>query len=319
MAAPTDGIAFINGEYGPLGEASVPLLDPGFTRGDAVYDTVSVWGGNFFRLDDHIDRFFRSCATARLAPPVTPDSLKGILAECVHQSTLDAAYVQMISTRGKFQNPLRRDPRECKNTIMAFAMPYIWIVQPERQMQGIDLAIATGNRRTPPESVDPRMKNFGWLDFQRGLMEGRVDVIGSAFERLHPKPRRAEGRNQAERDRGLADAALLVEHRNCGHGPHRRACRGVARAGRTAPSGNRLPQAGIQLPDWTAPPTSPPAPGCRRPTRGPCDDDHHHDVHAGRRAEPHPPRGGRLRRALGRRAALNFCAANAAECCAATT
>jgi branched-chain amino acid aminotransferase len=172
MAAPSDGIAYINGSYGPLGEASVPLLDPGFTRGDAVYDTVSVWGGNFFRLDDHIDRFFRSCATARLAPPVTPDSLKGILAECVHRSGLEAAYVQMISTRGKFENPLRRDPRLCKNTIMAFAMPYIWIVQPDRQLEGIDLAIATGNSRTPPESVDPRMKNFNWLDFQRGLMEG---------------------------------------------------------------------------------------------------------------------------------------------------
>ena len=192
MAAPSDGIAYINGEYGPLAEASVPLLDPGFTRGDAVYDTVSVWGGNFFRLDDHIERFFRSCATARLAPPVTPESLKGILAECVRQSTLDAAYVQMISTRGKFQNPLRRDPRECKNTIMAFAMPYIWIVQPERQLQGIDLAIATGNRRTPPESVDPRMKNFNWLDFQRGLMEG-LDRGADTSVLLTPDGRLSEG------------------------------------------------------------------------------------------------------------------------------
>ena len=52
MATPADGIAYRNGTYCPLGEASVPLLDPGFTRGDAVYDTVSVWGGQFFRLDD---------------------------------------------------------------------------------------------------------------------------------------------------------------------------------------------------------------------------------------------------------------------------
>lgn len=172
MAASSDGIAYINGAYSPLAEASVPLLDPGFTRGDAVYDTVSVWGGNFFRLDDHVERFARSCATARLAPPVTPDELKAILAQCVHRAGLDAAYVQMISTRGKFENPLKRDPRTCKNTIMTFAMPYLWIVPPERQLEGVDIAIATGNRRTPPESVDPRMKNFNWLDFQRGLMEG---------------------------------------------------------------------------------------------------------------------------------------------------
>jgi branched-chain amino acid aminotransferase len=172
MASAADGIAYMNGTYCPLGEASVPLLYPGFTRGDAVYDTVSVWGGQFFRLDDHIARFFRSCAKARLSPPATSDELKAILAQCVHRSGLDAAYVQMISTRGKFQSPTVRDPRLCKNTLMTFAMPYIWIIQPARQLEGIDLAVAKGNRRTPPEAVDPRMKNFNWLDLQRGLFEG---------------------------------------------------------------------------------------------------------------------------------------------------
>lgn len=171
MASASDGVAYLNGTYGPLAEASVPLLDPGFTRGDAVYDTVSVWRGQFFRLDDHIARFFRSCAKARLSPPAGPDELKAILAQCVDRTGLDAAYVQMISTRGRFQSPTIRDPRLCTNTLMAFAMPYIWIVQPARQLEGIDLAVATGNRRTPPEAVDPRMKNFNWLDLQRGLFE----------------------------------------------------------------------------------------------------------------------------------------------------
>jgi len=172
MASASDGVAYINGNYVPLAEASVPLLDPGFTRGDAVYDTVSVWGAQFFRLDDHIARFFRSCGRARLSPPATADELKTILAECVSRTGLDAAYVQMISTRGKFQSPTNRDPRLCTNTLMTFAMPYIWIIQPARQLEGIDLAVATGNRRTPPEAVDPRMKNFNWLDLQRGLFEG---------------------------------------------------------------------------------------------------------------------------------------------------
>ncbi len=167
-----DGIAYINGTYCPIDQASVPIMDPGFTRGDAVYDTVSVWKGNFFRIDDHIERFFRSCERARLAPPVDTGSLKRILAQCVNRSGLESSYVQMISTRGKFQSMTNRDPRLCNNTIMAFAVPYIWIIQPARQMEGIDLAIATGNRRTPPESIDPQMKNFNWLDLQRGLLEG---------------------------------------------------------------------------------------------------------------------------------------------------
>jgi branched-chain amino acid aminotransferase len=170
-SAPFAGVAWTNGAYVPLAEATIPMLDPGFTRGDAVYDTTSVWNGQFFRLDDHVERFFQSCAKGRLAPPVTADEVKRILAECTHRAGLDQAYVQMFSTRGPYQSPTVRDLRLCRNTFYAYAMPYIWIVPPDKQARGVDLAIVTGNRRTPPESVDPTMKNFNWLDLTRGYFE----------------------------------------------------------------------------------------------------------------------------------------------------
>jgi branched-chain amino acid aminotransferase len=165
-----EGIAFVEGQYIPAGEARIPLFDIGFTRGDAVYDTVSVWRGRFFRLDDHIDRFLRSCAAARLACPHPPPELARILAQCVHRAGLEDAYVQMIVTRGEFPSLTRRDPRLCQNRFIGFAVPYIWIVPPERQAVGIDLAIVE-NRRTPAEAIDPRVKNFNWMDLQRGLFE----------------------------------------------------------------------------------------------------------------------------------------------------
>ena len=165
-----DGVAFIDGEYVPAHEARIPLFDLGFTRGDAVYDTVSVWKGRFFRLDDHVARFLRSCAGARLTCPHPPEGVKRILAECVHRTGLEDAYVQMIVTRGEFVSLTRRDPRLCRNRFVAFALPYIWIVPPERQAEGIDLAIVD-NRRTPAEAIDPRVKNFNWMDLQRGLFQ----------------------------------------------------------------------------------------------------------------------------------------------------
>ena len=63
-----------------------------------------------------------------------------------------------------------RDPRLCRNRFVGFALPYIWIVPPERQEVGIDLAMVD-NRRTPAEAIDPRVKNFNWMDLQRGLFE----------------------------------------------------------------------------------------------------------------------------------------------------
>jgi branched-chain amino acid aminotransferase len=76
----------------------------------------------------------------------------------------------MIMTRGTYQSLANRDPRLCENRFMAYALPYIWIVSPEKQEAGINLAIVD-NRRTPAEAVDPRIKNFNWMDLQRGLFE----------------------------------------------------------------------------------------------------------------------------------------------------
>jgi branched-chain amino acid aminotransferase len=165
-----EGIVFIDGEYVPASEAKISIFDVGFTRGDAVYDTTSVWKGWFFRLDDHVSRFLRSCAGMRLACPHPPAELKRIVAGCVHRAGLESAYVQMIATRGRFPDQADRDPRNCKNTFIAYAIPYVWIFSPARQEAGIHVSVAA-NRRTPAEAIDPRVKNFNWMDLERGLFE----------------------------------------------------------------------------------------------------------------------------------------------------
>ena len=73
-------------------------------------------------------------------------------------------------TRGQFPSPTQRDVRLCRNRFIAFALPYVWIVSPERQETGIHLVVCE-TRRTPAEAIDPRLKNFNWMDMQRGLFE----------------------------------------------------------------------------------------------------------------------------------------------------
>ena len=53
-------------------------MDWGFLRSDATYDVVSVWDGHFFRLDAHIDRFFRSIEELQLKCPVSKEELGDI-------------------------------------------------------------------------------------------------------------------------------------------------------------------------------------------------------------------------------------------------
>ena len=91
-----DGAAYVDGEYVPIGEARLPLLDWGFTRSDVTYDVVHVWKGSFFRLEDHLDRFQRSCERLRLDPGYGRDEIRDILACCVARSGLRDAYVEML-------------------------------------------------------------------------------------------------------------------------------------------------------------------------------------------------------------------------------
>ena len=53
---------------------------------------------------------------------------------------------------------------------IAFAVPFGWILKPEDLEVGLDVAI-TSIKRIPPNSVDPTIKNYHWLDLVSGMFE----------------------------------------------------------------------------------------------------------------------------------------------------
>lgn len=163
------GCAFADGAYVPLSDAKISLFDWGFTRSDATYDVASVWRGAFFRLDDHIDRFFASVGKMRLQIPFSRAELRTILHGCVRAGGLQDAYVAMVCTRGV---PPRgaRDPRLAQNRFYAYALPFVWIASPEKQREGIDLHISM-RQRIAPASVDPTVKNYHWIDLVQSLFD----------------------------------------------------------------------------------------------------------------------------------------------------
>jgi len=70
----SSGAAYIDGRFMPIAEAAIPITDWGYRRSDVTYDVVSVWGGAFFRLNDHIGRFRRSMRALRLDPPCSKNT-----------------------------------------------------------------------------------------------------------------------------------------------------------------------------------------------------------------------------------------------------
>ena len=166
-----DGTAYINGQFVPVADARIPILDLGFLHSDATYDVAHVWQGGFFRLEDHLNRFLRSVERLHMSLPHPRERIIEILHECVRLSGLRDAFVEMICTRG-LPAPGNRDPRLCKNSFYAFAMPFAaWqLGSPEKLKQGLHLIISDV-QRIPETSVDPTVKNYHWLDLVAGLFE----------------------------------------------------------------------------------------------------------------------------------------------------
>ena len=62
---------FLNGEYMPVSQARVPVLDRGFIFGDGIYDVTPVYGRRLFRFDEHMARLQRGLDKIRIANPAT--------------------------------------------------------------------------------------------------------------------------------------------------------------------------------------------------------------------------------------------------------
>jgi branched-chain amino acid aminotransferase len=163
------GAAFVDGESVPIGEAKISIVDTGFSRSDVTYDVVAVWNGAFFRLEDHLERFERSCRLLRMTLPHSTEEMAEILTDLVRLAGLREAYVETICTRGVAGGV--RDPRRFENRFYAYAIPYVWLLQPEEAETGMDAIITRTVERISTRSVDPTVKNFHWGDLTKGLYE----------------------------------------------------------------------------------------------------------------------------------------------------
>src|SRR5262249_20880402 len=66
--AVTEPIAYLNGQLIPAAQASVPVYDAGFVLGATVTEQLRTFGGELFRLPEHLARLKTSLETAGIQP-----------------------------------------------------------------------------------------------------------------------------------------------------------------------------------------------------------------------------------------------------------
>ena len=118
-------VAYLNGEYMPIEEARIPVLDRGFIFGDGIYEVVPVYAGRAFRWPQHLARLKRSLAAVGIDDPHSEAGWTGLVSDLVARHPWPDQFVYMQVTRGV----ARRDhafPRPTvRPTVFAMSSPLV--------------------------------------------------------------------------------------------------------------------------------------------------------------------------------------------------
>jgi D-alanine transaminase len=93
-------IVYLNGQFLPIEEAKIPVLDRGFIYGDGVYELIPVYKRRPFRLPQHLTRLQHSLDGIRLANPHSEAEWTEILGEVIARQPFDDQGVYFQVTRG---------------------------------------------------------------------------------------------------------------------------------------------------------------------------------------------------------------------------
>ena len=110
---------YLNGQYLPLDEAKVSVLDRGFLFGDGIYEVIPSYSGHLFHFQDHLQRLENSLAGIRLPNPNNREQWAAILEPLLDASIDQSVYLQI--TRGV---GLKRDhafPENVPATVFAMS------------------------------------------------------------------------------------------------------------------------------------------------------------------------------------------------------
>lgn len=110
-----DPIVYLNGEFLPLSQARISVLDRGFLFGDGVYEVIPVYGGKPFRIDQHLDRLDHSLAGIRLQSPLGHDQWKELVGKMIQGRQDQSIYLQV--TRGVVAKRDHAFPEHARPTV----------------------------------------------------------------------------------------------------------------------------------------------------------------------------------------------------------
>ncbi len=152
---------FINGELVEKDDARISVFDHGFLYGDGVFEGIRIYGGAAFKLDEHIERLFRSAKAIMLDIPTSREELKKAVRKTMAANGLSEGYIRLVVSRGV--GTLGLNPFSCHDPCVIVITDTISLYPPETYKNGLEV-MTVATVRNIPEALNPRIKSLNYLN-----------------------------------------------------------------------------------------------------------------------------------------------------------
>ena len=159
--------AWFNGAFLPENEVRIPFRDRGWRYGDGAFDMTRTFNGHAFRLEEHIDRFYRSLRYLRLDPGIGPREMIDVSEEIVARNEhLRAAagdwWIGQRVSRGV--DPIGDEAPEHRGpNVVVECTPLPLRARAHQFRDGLDVW-TPAQRRIAPDMLSPRAKTHNYLN-----------------------------------------------------------------------------------------------------------------------------------------------------------
>ncbi len=163
-------VYFVNGKYLPKSKACISVLDHGLLYGDGVFEGIKVYDGFVYRLDEHLERLYKSARFVHIEIPYTKEELKELILDLLARNCLyEKAYIRLVVTRGI--GDLGINPKKCTfGTSVIIITDRIQIYPQELYEQGIK-CITCSTRRLSVQTMSVEAKTLNYLSNILGIIE----------------------------------------------------------------------------------------------------------------------------------------------------
>ena len=170
-----DWVVWLNGKIVPETQALVPIRDRGFKYGDGAFDTTRTFGHRIFKLDEHLDRFYRSLKYLQIDPGVSRETIVRATEEVAAHNLKNVGadediWLTQRVTRGMDAADRERWPDYPQRTVIVESRPLPLRERGRYYREGIKV-MTSSIRRPAPDTMSPRAKTHNYLNLVLAELE----------------------------------------------------------------------------------------------------------------------------------------------------